>query len=146
MLILPFIYKITNQQHCKLYNIKLLTIGGKYIWSEDDKLNIHKDILEPNDIYCKEQIDIIIDNIKTNIKNNITLCNIDINKTNIKDFYEWNEIKLEDETTFCWRNFVYILGSTNESWLDIPSHQKLSNIPLNNLIEKIVKEIQKNTK
>ena len=56
MFIVPFIHNVVNHNNIKIHNIKLLTIGSKYLWEEDNNLDIDTDILNPNDIYRKNNI------------------------------------------------------------------------------------------
>jgi hypothetical protein len=81
--------------------ITILTIGGETIWSEDDSYSI-EDILEPNGIYVKRSIK----------EESIWLCEVDITKTKIDDFYQWTDI--EDDSLFCWRTF-YVFDSLSIS-------------------------------
>jgi len=53
MLIIPFIHNVVDQNSIQIHTIKVLTIGGRGIWEEDNSLNLDKDILNPNDIYRK---------------------------------------------------------------------------------------------
>jgi hypothetical protein len=108
MLIVPYIHKVTNQNNINIHSIRILTIGGKQIWEEKDSLNIDKDILNPNDIYRKNDI------IKIDKK--LILCEVDMEKTNINDIYKWSEIDINDNETFCWRDYIYFIGNDNENW------------------------------
>ena len=132
MFIVPFIHKITQETNFLVHSIKILTVAGKNLWEEDDSLHIDTDILNSNDIYRKGSP------IKM-MNKNLTLCEVDIQKTNINDFYKWSDISLEDTETFCWRNYIYISGDKDESWLNIPKNQKLSDIDISKLILIIIK-------
>jgi len=112
-----------------IHSIDLLTIAGKNLWEENDSLHLDHDILESNDLY----------RIGTTLQlSNITLCEIDTTKTNINDFYKWNEIDLNNDTTFCWKKYYYILGDKNESWLNIPEYEKLSQITVQPILKTII--------
>jgi len=136
MLIIPFIHIITNEKNMNVHNIRILTIGGKYVWEEsgweesgweesgrEESGNIN-DILNQNNIYC------------TNIKifDNIYLCKVDTKKTNINDMYKWNEIDINDNETFCWKDYIYFVGKNNECWLNLPKGEKIGDIDINKII------------
>lgn len=130
MFIIPFTHNIIDQNTFKINVIKLLTIGGNSLWEENNSLNLDKDILNPNDIYKRG----------TQIKfdKNTYLCEVDCEKTNISDFYNWDEIDLKDTDTFCWRSYFYLTGNDNISWLNIPENEKLSKYLVKDLVRTIV--------
>jgi hypothetical protein len=129
MFIIPFTYLKTvispHQIHIHRFNI--LTIGGNQLWTENDSLDLINDILTPNSIYLEKQP------IKYN---NYYLCQVDILKTDLNEFYKWEEIELKDKDRFCWRMF-YTFGSELDlcSWLPIPKNESLG---LNSLFEKMI--------
>jgi hypothetical protein len=130
MFILPFTHKLTEQNNFKVFTIKLLTIGGTQLWEENNSLHIDTDILNPNDIYRKGDI--------MNVDKKLKLCEIDTTKTNITDFYKWDELKITDTDTFCWRNYIYLMGPTNESWLTTPKTEKIGTYSIQDIIDKIL--------
>jgi hypothetical protein len=97
MFIIPFYYSQSSPIHI----ITMLTIGGETIWSEDDSYSI-EDILEPNGIYVTRSIK----------EESVWLCEVDITKTKIDDFYQWTDI--DDHSLFCWRTF-YVFDSLSIS-------------------------------
>ena len=122
MLIIPFIHKTTIEKDMNIHNIRILTIGGKDIWDEPNSDIDY--ILHSNDIYYK--------NI---IKNgDLYFCEVDIEKTNIHDMYKWNEIDINDDT-FCWRDYIYIVGKNREFWLNHPKDEKIGSIYVNKMIQ-----------
>lgn len=125
MLIIPFIHKIINHNNINVHNIRLLTIGGKYLWEESDNSDVDI-ILKDNNIYCTD--------ITQN--NNMYLCKINVEKTDINDIYKWSEININD-MTFCWKDYIYFIGKNNEDWLNIPKNEKIGDIYINNLLELI---------
>jgi hypothetical protein len=135
MFIIPFVHTVVQQNNINQSNInvniiKILTIGGKTVWEENNSsLDIDNDILKPNDLHRKGQI------IKLNT--NTYLCEIDTTKTNIDDFYKWDEISYSDNDTFCWRNYVQLVDNKNNNWLNIPNNEKLGTIPVKTIITKI---------
>jgi hypothetical protein len=130
MFIVPFIHNIVDQATIKINVIKILTIGGKILWEEKNSLDIDKDILNPNDIYKKNKI-IKYDKVTQ-------LCEVDITKTNISDFYKWDEIDINDNETFCWRSYIYLTGVDGIIWLNIPETEKLGKYLVKDLIMAII--------
>jgi len=132
MLIIPFIHNVVNQNSIQIHTIKVLTIGGRGIWEEDNSLNLDKDILNPNDIYRKG----------TTIKfdKELRICEVNSEKTKITDFYKWDEIAFEDTETFCWRTYVYLSGNGSANWLDIPTSEILGKYKIRDLITKIIQK------
>jgi hypothetical protein len=129
MFIIPFTYlksTITSHQ-INVHRFIILTIGGKQLWTENDSLDPLRDILHPNDIYLE----------KSPIKyKNYYLCQVDITKTNLNDFYKWEEIELEDKDCFCWRTF-YTFGNELDlsSWLPIPKNESIG---LDSIFQQII--------
>jgi len=113
-----------------VYAIQILTIGGRHLWEEGDKLSVDKDVLEPNDLYHKGPI---------YHSKHLRLCEMDTERTAIADFYQWKELGIEDHETFCWRPFYYFVGEKKESWLDIPLKETLSGLPIAHVIEDILR-------
>ena len=68
------------------------------------------------------------------------LCEVDNEKTNISDFYKWEELSLNDRETFCWRTYYYLIGSNDISWLETPENEKLSNYGIKDLIKAIIQK------
>jgi hypothetical protein len=131
MFIVPFIYKVTKENNVRVHTIHLLTVGGRALWEEEASLNLDHDILEPNDIYRKG-------GIKT-IGKNLTLCEVDTEKTNINDFYQWKEIPLEDDATFCWKTYFYLLGEKEDCWLSVPRQEKIGHHDVNSILQHIIR-------
>jgi hypothetical protein len=132
MFILPYTHKYTNHNNIQINNIKFLTVGGKSLWEENNSLNIDKDILNPNDIYRKIPGKII------KYDKNLYLYEIDLNKTNINDFYKWEEIDIENNNIFCWKTYYYIMDNNKLSWLNIPETEIISNYYIKDIIKKIL--------
>jgi hypothetical protein len=129
MFIIPFTYlKSTITQHqINIHRFIILTIGGNQLWTENDSLDPTHDILEPNGIFLEKP--------PINYKN-YYLCQVDILKTNLNDFYKWDEIELKDKECFCWRTF-YTFGNELDlsSWLPIPENESLG---LTSLFQKMI--------
>jgi hypothetical protein len=131
MFILPFIHEVVPQNTFQVNVIKILTIGGQTLWEEENKLHIDKDILNPNDIYRKA----------TPIKfdKQLQLCEVDVSKTNILDFYKWKELDCNDTETFCWRTFIH-LANNDQIWLNIPDSEMIGNYKVKDIIAKIMEK------
>jgi len=122
MIIIPFIHKVTCEKDMNIHNIRILTIGGKKVWEEYGNI---EEILNLNKIYGN--IEIIDD---------IYLCEVNIEKTDIHDIYKWSEIDINDTETFCWRDYVYFIGKNKEFWLS-PQHEKVGDLRIDKLLELI---------
>jgi hypothetical protein len=129
MIIIPFIHRVKQIAQMQISVFQLLTVGGTMPWKEDDHLDIEQDILEPNGIYLKG---------KPIRLNHTYLCPVDTDKTNLTDFYQWNEISSDDHDTFCWRTF-YIAGESSDyrGWLPIPSKEGFGPHRYTELFDKI---------
>jgi len=132
MFIVPFIHKVVTQNNLQINVFKVLTIGGSELWEEENGLNIDKDILNPNDIYRGKKL------IKLN--KHINLCEVDVEKTKIDDFYMWQDIEFENKETFCWRTFMYLTDLAGSNWLEIPETEKLGNVTVRDLIKVIIQK------
>lgn len=132
MLILPFIHNTINNNNFEVNVIKILTIGGQHLWEENNSLHLDNDILNPNDIYRKDNI-IAFD--KT-----LHLCEVDIGRTKIEDFYKWEEINLNDSEIFCWKTYYYFTDTNKISWLEIPDSEKMGKYKIKEIIKKITQK------
>jgi len=113
MIIVPFIHKVTNEKDMNIHSIRILTIGGKNLW-EESKGSVKK-LLQSNGIYSK----------KTKKKDNVYLCEVDTIKTDIHDIYKWSELDINDNETFCWRDYAFFKGTNNECWLQYPKNEMI---------------------
>ena len=90
-------------------------------------------ILNPNDIFRKGGA------IKYD--KSLQLCEVDLEKTTISDFYKWEEVELGDSETFCWRTYYYFTGNDSSyCWLDPPQTEKLGKYNIKDLISAIVQK------
>jgi hypothetical protein len=131
MFILPFIHEVVPQNTFQVNIVKILTIGGQTLWEEENKLQLDSDILNPNDIYRKST--------PIRFDKKLQLCEVDITKTNILDFYKWKELDFSDSETFCWRTFIYF-ANDGQSWLNIPDSEKIGNYSLKDIIARIMEK------
>ena len=104
MLILPFIHNRTVLPTITLSALQLLLIGRNTVWSEEDGMDLYEDILHPNGVYLSSPPIQLGDT---------WLCPVDIHKTNLSDFYKWEELVNPDESTFSWRTVYLTTGSSN---------------------------------
>jgi len=133
MIIVPFIHKVKQIATMQITIFQLLTIGGTLAWREDDSLDLEEDILHPNGIYLQGPP------IK---KNNIYLCPVDPEKTNLNDFYQWKELEKSDTESFCWRT-IYLTGEPKSyrGWLPIPSKETLGQHTIQEVLDMIHAEV-----
>lgn len=127
MIILPYIHKTNTVNRIVVHSYTILTIGGVQLWEESTIESI-VDLLEANDLYA--------DSIQK--YNDIYLCSIDLQKTNIAEFYKWSEITETDTETFCWRT-LFTFGE-KQNWLPHPdevigeySYQAICDMIINNI-------------
>lgn len=130
MFILPFTHSLINHNNLEVNVIKVLTIGRQNLWEEKASLHIDNDILNPSDIYRTETV------IKYD--KHLQLYEVDIERTNISDFYKWDELELNDSETFCWKTFYYFTGNNKLSWLNVPDNEKIGNYSIKNIINAII--------
>lgn len=113
-----------------VHSIHILTIGGTQLWEEGRELDIDNDILGPNDIHRIGDI---------HVEGKIRFCEVDTEKTAIRDFYKWKELPLQDKETFCWRNVYCFTGEKGDFWLDIPPKEHLGHAPLAHIARTILR-------
>jgi hypothetical protein len=121
---------MTKENNMCIHCISILTIGGKYLWEEHPSLDIDHDILETNDLFRKGPL--------ISLSNDMTICEIDPKRTNINDFFMWNELPHEDDSTFCWKKYYYLSSDKKECWLQIPNHQRLSHMNVQTILDSIL--------
>ena len=56
------------------------------------------------------------------------------------DFYKWDEIDLNDTTTFNWKTYYYFTGINNNSWLEPPMNEKLVKYHIKDIIKLIIEK------
>jgi hypothetical protein len=132
MFIIPFTHKIKVENKIKLNIISILTIGGHELWEEFDTNDIIKNFLEPNGLYTTNTPIIKFKG------QNIHICEIDQEKTNLSDFYKWEELSISNTDTFCWRTFVHITDLSDNIWLPIPTSEKMSGFKIQDIISTIL--------
>lgn len=100
MFILPFHHTTVSTLSTHVSAFQFLIIGRSSIWKEDCTPENVSEILHTNGMYLSAE--------PIQWKETL-LCPVDIQKTNMADFYRWEELPVSHEM-FCWKT-VYILGS-----------------------------------
>lgn len=117
MFIIPYVETTTeiNNIHITIYHV--LMIGGTRLWKEDTATatatDIEDHILRPNDIYLS---------LRPHITELYALCRVDTTKTQMEDYYTWEEMSADDEETFCWRTFYMI----DKKWLSVTDESDIT--------------------
>ena len=125
MIIIPFTHTIhAVSDQLNLHTINILCEGGYTPWTEDNQPI--QDVLQPNDIYEKT-----IENIQT-----CYYVNVDVQKTDIRSMYMWNEIDPIDRETLCWRSFMIFVNPDKTIWLSMPDISLTPLIPYLHVILK----------
>lgn len=114
--------------------IKILTIGGRYLWEEEDSLDIYQDVLEPNGIFIKSNT------YNHSLLPNYYLCEVDTDKTVLTDFYKCEELPVTDEETFCWKTYTQLTDINKNIWLPVPDTVTLSNYKVSSIIGAILNQ------
>jgi hypothetical protein len=110
MKVLPFILK-QKQASLTMTNLCLfLAHGGRTFWQTDEsslsQQELEQEYLLPNGLIPK----------KIYFKNNIAYVWIDIDKTNLQDFYSWEEASKHPEKPECWRSFYFFEDASGSPW------------------------------
>jgi hypothetical protein len=128
MFIIPYLYDRVQKNQMTIHRIQLLTIGGSMVWEEAVLSSIEEPILHPNGIYLTSKPVQI---------NHLLLCEVDPQKTDLHDFYTWDEIDEPNQEIFCWRTF-YLMESNQKGWLSMPSKETVGPYPCKDLCEMIL--------
>jgi hypothetical protein len=113
MFIIPYVFQKKTINSMVMIAIELLTIGGVALWEESATSDV-EEILLSNDLHITHMEQI-------SHKGDIGyLCVIDTAKTNMADFYKWDEINKTQTDLFCWRKFYLFGNKQNETnWLPV---------------------------
>ena len=103
MLILPFIHNRTVLPAITVSALQLLLIGRSTVWSEEDGMDLCEDILHPNGVYLSASPIPLGDT---------WLCPVDTKKTNLSDFYRWEECATDD-SNISWRTIYLTVGPSH---------------------------------
>ena len=83
MILLPYVHTITTVNQIPVHSYTILTIGGKALWIEDLKEELDASIeqtLINNELFT----DLI------EYRDNVCLCRIYTEKTQMTEFYKWS--------------------------------------------------------
>lgn len=108
MKLVPFILKESSVPKLKVYKMSVfLAYGGQSILEIDNDCSV-EEYLESNGLFVE----------KTLQKGDIIYCKIDTKKTNLSDFYTWQEIQEDPSKKLfeCWRSYYYFFDSSNAEW------------------------------
>ena len=104
MFILPFVCTRSppSPSSSPLTILRILTLGGKDLWQEDDMLRLAEDILEPNGLPL----------LRHHSHKGIHFCQLDPTQLDLSEYYDWEEVDpTATPPVFCWRTF-YWMGDT----------------------------------
>lgn len=114
MKLLPFILakKKVNQFQITSVNV-FLAHAGKSVWKTEESGNIslkqiQEEYCEPNGIYISQA------HIDTKEQTAYLLVNP--SKTNLSDFYTWEEALQQQAKPECWRRFYFIQDEEQADW------------------------------
>lgn len=131
MFILPYQSTSYVFQGIRVQTIRYLTVGGRFLWREDDSLDVLRDILEPNGIYLASPPVWVKDTV---------FCQVDHTRTKLSDLYQWEEIPLTDRDTFCWRTYYLMAKETTQGttadWLPVPVRERLEPYSLQEVMDR----------
>lgn len=116
-----------------IYRIQLLTIGGLELWEEDSSLDMEESILKPNGIVLRSP---------PVCMNELSLCEVDPNQTDLSDFYKWDELDKPDHETFCWRTF-YRMESRQNGWMSMPTNERSGSYSWKQILDLILAQCVK---
>lgn len=118
MKLIPF---ILTQKHTPKFEIWSLTLflshAGKAVWKTDEhgfisKEKIEKDYCEPNGFVVKH--------LHIDEKKQLAFLEIDKHRTNMNDFYTWEEALSKSTKPECWRRYFFfennLIGEGGDWW------------------------------
>ena len=132
MFIVPFTHKSKLLNNIHVTTFQILTIGGSALWNETS--SNPTELLHSNGIYVLSK--------PVKIKD-LYLCHVDTTKTQMSDFYKWNEISIDDQDTFCWRTF-YAFGKEDgyHSWLPLPEQPTFGKYKYKDMFDMILSSVR----
>lgn len=101
MYLVPYIHTKIKCGDVFLHSLQVfLADGGNSFWKTEESAptleTIRKEYCEENGIYVK----------KIQVAKQFAFCEVDGQRTNLNDFYKWNETKQE-----CWRMFSFFVDT-----------------------------------
>jgi hypothetical protein len=109
MKVLPFILKTNQGSLAKTHLSLFLAHGGKTLWQFEGTVTekeLEKEYLRDNGFLPKQIW----------IEKEIAYVHIDAEKTNLADFYTWEEAYKHPQKPECWRSFYFFKDSTGAPW------------------------------
>jgi len=112
MKLLPFVLTTKQTEKFTMYKLLLfLSHAGKNIWDVPGLLS--KSTIESE--YC-EGNGFVWKSIDIDSKNQIAYIQIDAEKTNLSDFYTWEEALQKPSKPECWRHFYFMQDAKGAFW------------------------------
>jgi len=114
MKLVPFFLSKKERNHFTITNLHLfLSHAGKSIWKTDEPgslplQSVLEDYCEPNGFVIKRTY---VDTSK-----HIVYLEIDSEKTNLTDFYTWEEALSKPTKPECWRRFIFVKDAEQADW------------------------------
>ncbi len=114
MKVLPFILAKKEVTPFHITSINLfLAHAGKSVWKTEESGNVSLDCIvkeycEPNGIY------IVKAHLDTNTQTAYVL--VDSKRTNVSEFYTWEEALQQQSKPECWRRFYFIQDTDGANW------------------------------
>lgn len=110
MKLFPFILKDIKET-LKMTSLKVfLGLGGKALWRTDETALSHEQVKEeyllPNGLIPKRMFEVA----------SILFVEIDSAKTNLQDFYTWEEALIQSSKPECWRTFSFFTDGKGAEW------------------------------
>jgi hypothetical protein len=116
MKLVPYILTQKELEHFTITRIALfLSHGGKSIWKADtptSTLLTKKEIL---DEYCIPN-GFVVDSISIDAQNKIAYIQVNKEKTNLSEFYTWDEAYVHAGKPECWRHFYFVKDKEGADW------------------------------
>lgn len=112
MKLLPFFLTEKTKHTFHMQTLSLfLAFAGKSVWVTDEpgilsQKTILEDYCEPNGFFVK----------KITIQKDIAFLEIDPLKTNLSDFYTWEEALRKPTKPECWRHFYFLQDKEGSDW------------------------------
>jgi hypothetical protein len=114
MKVLPFILAKKKVNTFTITSVNVfLAHGGKSVWKTEESgllplQTVLGDYCEPNDIYgLKSYVD---------TENQTAYIQVDPEKTNLSEFYTWEEALHHSTKPECWRRFYFIQDTDGADW------------------------------
>jgi hypothetical protein len=114
MKLLPFFVTQKKTEFFRIWKLSVfLNHAGKSVWESDSpgllsSQQISSEYCEPNGF--------AVDNIRVQKESKVAYICINPEKTNLSDFYSWEEALARSDKPECWRSFYFIQDSDSLLW------------------------------